>query len=93
MSWRARPVDVGEVAEHLAALVTAPPAGGVVEFSGPEELSAADLARTWVAAREPGTHVVPTPIPGRLSAAFREGAGVPRGGARGRRTYAEHLRG
>jgi uncharacterized protein YbjT (DUF2867 family) len=93
MSWRARPVDVGEVAEHLASLVTAPPAGGVVEFSGPEELSAADLARTWVAAREPGTRVVPTPIPGRLSAAFRQGAGVPRGGARGRRTYAEHLRG
>jgi uncharacterized protein YbjT (DUF2867 family) len=93
MSWRARPVDVGEVAQHIASLLAAPPAGDVVEFGGPEELSAADLARAWVAAREPGTRVVATPLPGRLSAAFREGAAVPRGGARGRRTYAEHLRG
>jgi hypothetical protein len=51
------------------------------------------MARAWVAARAPGTHVVPTPLPGRLSAAFREGAAVPSGGPRGRRTYAEHLRG
>ena len=45
MGWRAQPVDVGEVAAHLTGLVAAPPSGGVVEFGGPEELSAADLAR------------------------------------------------
>jgi hypothetical protein len=32
-------------------------------------------------------------VPGRLSAAVRDGAAVPSGGARGRRTYAEHLHG
>ena len=55
------------------------------------KISAADLARAWVAARAPGTHVVATPVPGRMSSAVRDGAAVPTRGARGRRTYAEHL--
>jgi uncharacterized protein YbjT (DUF2867 family) len=93
MGWRVQPVDPGEVAAHITGLIAAPPSGGVVEFGGPENLSAADLAAAWVAARAPGTHVVATPVPGKLSAAVRDGAAVPSGGARGRRTYAEHLRG
>jgi uncharacterized protein YbjT (DUF2867 family) len=91
MGWRVQPVDVGEVAAHIADVVGRPPAGGVLEYGGPEELSAADLARAWAAARAPSTHVVATPIPGKLGAAFRDGAAVPTGGERGRRTYAEHL--
>jgi uncharacterized protein YbjT (DUF2867 family) len=93
MSWRLQPVDVGEVAAHISEVVTGPPAGGVVEFGGPEEHSAAELARAWSAARAPGAHVVASPVPGRLSAALRDGAALPSGGARGRRTYAEHLHG
>jgi uncharacterized protein YbjT (DUF2867 family) len=93
MGWRIQPVDVGEVALHVAEVLARPPANGVVEYGGPEELSAADVARAWVAARAPGTHVVATPVPGKLSTAFRDGAAVPTGGERGRRTYAEHLRG
>ena len=93
MGWRVQPVDVGEVAGHIAELCAAPPTGGVVEFGGPEELSAADLARAWAGARAPGTHVVATPVPGRLSTAFRDGAALTSGGPRGRRTYAQHLGG
>jgi uncharacterized protein YbjT (DUF2867 family) len=93
MGWRAQPVDVGEVAGHISELVAGAPTGDVVEYGGPEEHTAADLARAWVAARAPGTHVVATPVPGRLGAAFRDGAAIPATGARGRRTYAEHLRG
>jgi hypothetical protein len=37
--------------------------------------------------------VVATPFPGKLSAAFRDGAAVPTGGERGRRTYGQHLHG
>ena len=83
MGWRAQPVDVGEVAGYVTEVCAAPPAGGVVEFGGPEELSAADLARAWAAARAPGTHVVATPVPGKLGTAFRDGAALPSGGARG----------
>jgi uncharacterized protein YbjT (DUF2867 family) len=93
MGWRVQPVDVGEVAEHVVQVASGPPSGGVIEYGGPEDVSAADLARAWVAARAPGTHVVATPVPGKLSTAVRDGAALPTGGARGRRTYAEHLQG
>jgi uncharacterized protein YbjT (DUF2867 family) len=93
MGWRAQPVDVGDVAAHVTEVAGGSPAGGVVEFGGPEELSVADIARNWAAAREPGAPVVATPIPGRLSAAVRDGAALPSSGARGHRTYAEHLAG
>jgi uncharacterized protein YbjT (DUF2867 family) len=93
MGWRVQPVDVGEVAGHVAQTIGHVPTGGVVEYGGPEELAAADLARAWAAAKEPSTHVVATPIPGKLSAAIREGAALPTTGERGRRTYTEHLQG
>ena len=93
MGWRLQPVDVGEVAEHVASVCAVAPTGGVVEFGGPEDLSAADVARAWVAARAPGAHVVATPVPGKLSTAFRDGAAVPTSGTRGRRTYGQHLHG
>jgi uncharacterized protein YbjT (DUF2867 family) len=91
MGWRVQPVDVGEVAAHVAEVAGRPPDGGVVEYGGPEELSVADIARGWAAAREPGAHVVATPIPGKLGAALRDGAALPTTGSRGVRTYAEHL--
>jgi uncharacterized protein YbjT (DUF2867 family) len=93
MGWRVQPVDVGDAAGHVAEVAAGEPTGGVVEYGGPQEESAADLARAWAAAREPGARVVSTPVPGRLSAAFREGAALPTSGGRGQRTYAEHLRG
>jgi len=93
MGWRVQPVDVGEVAGYVTEISAAAPVGGVVEFGGPEDASAADLARAWAAVRAPGTHVVATPVPGKLSTAFRDGAALPCGGARGRRTYAQHLGG
>jgi uncharacterized protein YbjT (DUF2867 family) len=93
MGWRVQPVDVAEAAAHVAGTAAGEATGGVVEYGGPQEESAADLARAWAAAREPGTRVVSTPVPGRLSAAFRDGTALPTSGARGQRTYAEHLRG
>jgi uncharacterized protein YbjT (DUF2867 family) len=93
MGWRAQPVDVGEAAAQTVAVALGDPTGGIVEYGGPREESAAELARAWAAARAPGTHVVSTPVPGKLSAAFREGGALPSGGARGSRTYAEHLQG
>jgi uncharacterized protein YbjT (DUF2867 family) len=93
MGWRVRPVDVGEAAGYVSSVASGPVSREVVEYGGPEELTAADLARAWAAAREPGVRIVATPVPGRLSSAFRDGAALPSGGARGRRTYAEHLRG
>jgi uncharacterized protein YbjT (DUF2867 family) len=91
MGWQLQPVDVDEAAAHIAEVSAGPPTGGVLEFGGPQVHTAAELARTWAAARAPGAHVVATPFPGKLSSAVRDGAAVPRGGARGRRAYADHL--
>jgi uncharacterized protein YbjT (DUF2867 family) len=93
MGWRVQPVDVGDVAEHVVEVVGRPPSNDVVEFGGPEEVAAADLARAWAAAQASGVHVVATPVPGKLGAAFRDGAALPTGGERGRRTYGQHLHG
>ncbi len=93
MGWQVQPVDVDEVAAQVIEVCAGPPAGGVVEFGGPQVLTAAELARAWAPARAPGAHVVATPVPGQLSSAFRNGAALPTGGARGRRTYVEHLHG
>jgi uncharacterized protein YbjT (DUF2867 family) len=94
MGWRVQPVDVVEAAAHIVEVARGEPTGGVVEFGGPQEESAAELAREWATAREPGTRVVATPLPGKLSAAFRDGAALPASGSpTGSRTYAEHLRG
>ncbi|HEY0126663.1 MAG TPA: NAD(P)H-binding protein [Blastococcus sp.] len=93
MGWRVQPVDVWDAAQHVVDVVGRSPAGGVVEFGGPEDLSAADLARAWAAARAPGAHVVATPVPGKLGAAVRDGAALPTGGERGSRTYGQHLHG
>src|SRR5918997_4170140 len=84
MGWRVQPVDVADVAEHIVEVVGRPPSNGVVEFGGPEEVAAADLARAWAAAQASGVHVVATPVPGKLGAAFRDGAALPTGGERGR---------
>jgi uncharacterized protein YbjT (DUF2867 family) len=93
MGWRVQPVDVAEAAAHTVQIASAEPTGGVLEFGGPQEESAADLARAWAAARQPGTRVVATPLPGKLSAAVRDGAALPAAGAAtGSRTYTEHLR-
>ena len=91
--WRLAPVDAAEVAAHITALAGGPPSGGIVEFRGPEDRSAAELARDWAARHAPGTRVVALPVPGKLGAAFRGGAAVPTGTSQGRRTYAEHVRG
>ena len=93
MGWRVRPVDVAEAAAHLTGLVSGRPTGAVAEFSGPEERTVADLARSWAAVRAPGARVVPAPVPGRLGAAMRDGAALPTRGEHGRRTWAEYLRG
>jgi uncharacterized protein YbjT (DUF2867 family) len=93
MGWRLQPVDIGEVAAHIGVVAAAPPTGGVLEFGGPEELTAAEVARAWAVAKGSGAHVVATPVPGKMGAAIRDGAALPSGGARGTRTYAQHLQG
>ncbi len=82
-----------EVAAHITQVIAHPPAGEVVEYGGPEQLTAADVARAWAGVRGSGAHVVATPVPGKMGAAVRDGAALPTRGERGSRTYGQHLAG
>lgn len=89
--WALQPVAVAEVARYLLTVLARPAASEVVELAGPEVLDSAALARLWAAAQVRRPRVVPLRLPGRVSRAFRSGSALPEGGARGRRTYAQHL--
>lgn len=91
--WRLQPVDREEVATHLAGLVEQQPDPEVQEIAGPEAFSGVALARRWAKARPHPPLVVPVPVPGGISRAFRHGVALPRGDVRGSRTYEQHLAG
>jgi uncharacterized protein YbjT (DUF2867 family) len=86
-----QPVDAGEVAERLAELAGAQPAGRVDDFGGPEELDGVDLARRYLRAFGRRRLVLPVRIPGRTGAAYREGLHMVPAHRSGRITFDEFL--
>src|SRR5918997_1323520 len=82
MGWRLQPVDVGEVAAHTAEVAIGAPARDVVEYGGPQELTAAGGAPAGAAIPEPpaGGKPPPPPKPGGGGGApkpRRGGGGAP----------------
>lgn len=71
--WRSQPVEVGEVAERLAAAVAEGPRNETVDFAGPQALTLGEMARVWLEVRGIRRRILPLPIPGRMSTAMREG--------------------
>lgn len=86
-----QPVDVRDVAERLAALAGAAPAGRAPDLGGPQVLPMAELARAWLAARGVRRPVLPLPLPGAVARGYRAGGHLAREHAEGRRTFAEYL--
>jgi uncharacterized protein YbjT (DUF2867 family) len=87
-----QPVDAGEVAGRLVELALSEPAGRVPDFGGPEVRTAAQLARSYRGAKGLGKGVLEVPVPGGAARAFREGAQVAPGSARGTISWEEFLR-
>jgi uncharacterized protein YbjT (DUF2867 family) len=69
-----QPVHVDDVAQRIAAQLAAGPAGGTVEFGGPEALPLGELARRWQVARGSRRPVLPIRVPGRIGRELRAGA-------------------
>jgi uncharacterized protein YbjT (DUF2867 family) len=88
---RLQPIAVEEVADRLAELAGAPPAGRVADIGGPEQRDLPDLARLWAQATGTRRPVLPLRLPGKLFAAYRSGAGLVPGPAYGRQTFTAHL--
>ncbi|MGW0118139.1 SDR family oxidoreductase [Streptomyces sp. NPDC003327] len=68
-----QPVDVAEVAERLARLAGAAPAGRVPDMGGPEVRTLPELARAYLRARGRRRPVVEVPLAGKAYRGFRAG--------------------
>jgi uncharacterized protein YbjT (DUF2867 family) len=87
-----QPIAVEEVADRLAELADAAPAGRVADIGGPEQHRLPELAGMWARASSGRRRaVLPLSLPGKLFAAYRSGAALVPGPAFGRQTFAAHL--
>ena len=89
-SARLQPIDVSVVAERLAEVVHAEPAGRLPDIAGPEMLTLTDLAGIW---RKAGGRGLPLRLPmvGRVGKPLREGALCDPAAAAGGPTFEEWL--
>ena len=72
-----QPVDTGEVASRLAALVHDPRPGLEADFAGPEVHTAEYLARSLMEARGRERPMLNLPVFGKAARAFKEGRPTP----------------
>jgi uncharacterized protein YbjT (DUF2867 family) len=89
--FRFQPVDAGEVADRLAELALATPAGLVPDLAGPRVLGMDALVREYLRASGRRRPVLPVRLPGRAARAFRAGANLAPDRAVGQRTWEEFL--
>jgi uncharacterized protein YbjT (DUF2867 family) len=91
--FRGQPVDVGEVADRMAALVLGEPAGRVQDLGGPRVEDAEEMTRAYLAAVGRRRPVVRVPLPRWVAADFRAGGHLlSDDGVRGTITFSEYLR-
>ncbi|MEV6238192.1 NAD(P)H-binding protein [Lentzea sp. NPDC051838] len=88
---RFQSVDVTEVAERLAALAVAEPAGRVPELGGPEVVPLRELALQYLASTGRHRRLVSFRLPGKAFGGFKAGHHLTPAHADGRITFAEFL--
>jgi uncharacterized protein YbjT (DUF2867 family) len=86
-----QPVDVREVAERLADLAGAPPAGRVPDLAGPQVRPMAALARSYLEDSGRRRALLPVRLPGATFAAIRRGGLLAPDRAVGHITFEEFL--
>jgi uncharacterized protein YbjT (DUF2867 family) len=72
-NWQFQVISAAEVADQLVAAVQQGPSGRLPDVGGPEILSLEEMARDWLAAQNKSRRQVHLPVPGGLSAGFRQG--------------------
>ncbi|MEU7577833.1 NAD(P)H-binding protein [Streptomyces sp. NPDC041068] len=86
-----QPIEVAEVADRLAELATAPPAGRVPDMGGPEIRAFPDLARSYLRTTGKRRPVLPVRLAGATYRAAREGGHLAPEQAVGKGTFEEYL--
>ena len=84
-------VDVSEVADRLAGLAMAQPAGRVADMGGPEIAKLTDMAREYLRSTGRRRLVVPLRLPGKAFGGLRAGYHQAPDHADGRITFAGYL--
>lgn len=84
-------LDPGEVADRMVALLDAGPVGAAPDMGGPEPLSIADVACSFLRATGRRRVVASLPVPGRTMAAFLAGHNLTPDHADGRITWLQWL--
>jgi uncharacterized protein YbjT (DUF2867 family) len=81
------------VADHLVAAVQRGPTaeGRFPDIGGPELLRFGEMAQAWLAAQDMRRPLVHLPLPGKLSAGFRQGLNTVPQNRAGVMTWAEWL--
>ncbi|WP_324788585.1 SDR family oxidoreductase [Streptomyces sp. H51] len=88
---RDQPVEVAEVADRLAELALAAPAGRTADMGGPEARTLESLARAYLRATGRRRAVVNVPLWGRAYRAFRSGGHLAPRQAVGKGTFEDYL--
>ncbi|MDL2080256.1 NAD(P)H-binding protein [Streptomyces sp. GXMU-J15] len=86
-----QPVEVAEVADRLAELALAAPAGRVDDMAGPEVRSMESLARSFLRVTGRRRPILNVPLAGKAYRAFREGGHLAPERAVGKGTFEEYL--
>lgn len=86
-----QPIDVRDVADHLARIADGPAAGRAPDIGGPEIRTIDDLARTYREATGRRRAVLPVPLPGEVFRGYRQGRHLTPENAIGRTTFDEFL--
>ncbi len=89
--FRFQPVEAGEVADALVAILRAGPSGRAPDLGGPEVRGVTDLARAFLSASRRRRLVLPVPVLGGTAAAFRAGSNLCPDRAVGKVRWEEYL--
>jgi len=71
---RVQPIDPGDAAALIAKLVDVPPANGIVNYGGPDEMTMGEAADAWLVHRGVSKRIRRMPLPGRIGKALAGGA-------------------
>src|SRR5258708_5569448 len=92
MDWKSQPIDAGEAADQVLRVVGERPTGLLPDVAGPEVLTFKEMLREWKQTRDSHKLVLPLPLPGELSAAFRNGVLTSPNARVGKMTWAQWCR-
>lgn len=70
--WYVQAISAGEVADRIVEALQRRPSGRLPDIGGPEVMNLEEMARLWLSAQGKHRRLIRLPIPGGLSAGFRQ---------------------